>query len=818
MFSLLFSPPRPLPSPGAVTCCLRPGGARFLGHSPLGTSKITLKHSDCNGSACTMRFLNAVYYGQSLDLVLINHRGKPSVAVGRSSSNDRQEDNDEDVEGISDDSLRATIRQSKKVLEMQRNLLQQIVKRRKLVSSIKDSVVTKEERPDSYNQASSSFSDPDMGENEEIDEPNDSGTSSETHVQPRQGKGEELGRTDNSWTSYGSYSKLSEAGVVGDTEATISSNDGEQSVADALGLLREANLLQSQRPAVFGQSQPSSPISKSQPLTILPHSQSGPAFSEETESYFNKYENLGVSAETYAQISNNQQEVPPKQESVDSPPLAGPNVMNVIVVAVECAPWSKTGGLGDVAGALPKALAKRGHRVMVIAPRYGNYSEAKVIGDLKRYKVDGQDMEVTYYHAYIDSVDFVFIDSPIFRHIENDIYGGKREDILKRMILFCKAAVEVPGRVPCGGFCYGDGNLVFIANDWHTSLLPVYLKAYYRDNGFMIYARCVLVIHNIAHQGRGPLDDFSFVDLPHHYLDLFRLYDPVGGEHFNIFAAGLKTADRVVTVSHGYARELKTPEGGWGLHGIINKSDWKFQGIINGIDTHSWNPKFDVHLNFDGYTNYSLETLQTGKAQCKVALQQELGLPVCSDIPIIAFIGRLDHQKGVDLIAEAMHWLVGQNLQLIMLGTGRSDLEDMLRRFESEHQDKVRGWVGFSVKMAHRITAGADILLMPSRFEPCGLNQLYAMMYGTIPVVHAVGGLRDTVQQFDPFNETGLGWTFDRAEANRMIEALGHCLNTYWNYKESWVGLQKRGMMQDLSWDSAAERYEEVLVAAKYQW
>ncbi|XP_074582158.1 soluble starch synthase 2-2, chloroplastic/amyloplastic-like isoform X2 [Curcuma longa] len=827
MFSHLLSPPRPLPSPGAVTCCLPPCGARFLGHSPLCTRKITLKHIDCNGSACTMRFLNAVYYGQSVDLVPINHRGRtPSGAVGRSSSNDRQEDNDKDVEDIHDDSLRATIRQSKKVLEIQRNLLQQIVERRKLISSIKDSVVTKEEQPDSYNQASSSFSDPDMGENEEIDEPNDSGTSSETHVQPTQGKDEELGRTNNSWTSYESYSKLSEAGVVGDTEETISSN-GEQSVADALGLLREANLLQSQRPAVFEQSQPlpavpqsqpSSPISQSQPLTILPHSQPGPAFSEEPESYSNKYGNLGVSAEAYSQISNNQQEVPPKQESVDSPPLAGPNVMNVIVVAAECAPWIKTGGLGDVAGALPKALAKRGHRVMVIAPRYGNYSEPKVIGDLKRYKVAGQDMEVTYYHAYIDSVDFVFIDSPIFRHIENDIYGGKREDILKRMILLCKAAVEVPWRVPCGGFCYGDGNLVFIANDWHTSLLPVYLKAYYRDNGLMIYARCVLVIHNIAHQGRGPLADFSFVDLPHHYLDLFRLYDPVGGEHFNIFAAGLKTADRVVTVSHGYARELKTPEGGWGLHGIINESHWKFQGIVNGIDTHSWNPKFDVYLNSDGYTNYFLETLQTGKAQCKAALQQELGLPVCSDIPIIAFIGRLDHQKGVDLIAEAMHWLVGQNLQLIMLGTGRSDLEDMLRRFESEHQDKVRGWVGFSVKMAHRITAGADILLMPSRFEPCGLNQLYAMMYGTIPVVHAVGGLRDTVQQFDPFKETGLGWTFKGAEANRMIEALGHCLNTYLNYKESWVGLQRRGMMQDLSWDSAAEHYEEVLVAAKYQW
>lgn len=308
------------------------------------------------------------------------------------------------------------------------------------------------------------------------------------------------------------------------------------------------------------------------------------------------------------------------------------------------------------------------------------------------------------------------------------------------------------------------------------------------------------------------------MDLPDHYKNLFSLYDPVGGHHFNIFAAGLKTADRIVTVSHGYAWELKTLEGGWGLHGIINENDWKLRGIVNGIDAKEWNPKFDVHLKSDGYTNYSLETLQTGKPQCKAALQRELGLPVCDTIPLVAFIGRLDNQKGVDLIAEAIPWMVGQDVQLIMLGSGRPDLEDMLRRFESQHDDRVRGWVGFSVKMAHRITAGADVLLMPSKFEPCGLNQLYAMMYGTVPVVHATGGLRDTVQQFDPFRESGLGWTFERAETSQLIDALENCLLTYREYKDSWEGIQSRGMMQDLSWDNAAKHYEEVLVAAKYQW
>ncbi|KAI3903097.1 hypothetical protein MKW92_025524 [Papaver armeniacum] len=505
------------------------------------------------------------------------------------------------------------------------------------------------------------------------------------------------------------------------------------------------------------------------------------------------------------------------EENIGSPPLAGVNVMNIILVAAECTPWSKTGGLGDVAGALPKALARRGHRVMVVAPYYGNYAEPEHTGVRRRYTVDGQNMEVNYFQSYIDGVDFVFIDSPVFRNIEHNIYGGKREDILKRMVLFCKAAVEVPWYVPCGGVCYGDGNLVFIANDWHTALLPVYLKAYYRDNGLMSFTRSVLVIHNIAHQGRGPVDDFRYVDLPGHYLDHFKLYDPLGGDHFNIFAAGLKTADRILTVSNAYAWEIKTQEGGWGLDGIINDNHWKLSGIVNGIDTTEWSPQVDVHLKSDGYTNYSLETLHTGKARCKAALQEELGLPIREDVPLIGFIGRLDHQKGVDLIA-AMPWMVDQDIQLVMLGTGRPDLEDMLKHFEGQYRDKVRGWVGFSVKVAHRITAGADILLMPSRFEPCGLNQLYAMNYGTVPVVHAVGGLRDTVHPFDPYNESGLGWTFGRAEADQLKHAMGNCLLTYREYKESWKGIQKRGMMQDLSWDSAAQNYEEVLVAAKYQW
>ncbi|XP_051140497.1 granule-bound starch synthase 2, chloroplastic/amyloplastic isoform X2 [Andrographis paniculata] len=729
--------------------------------------------SDCSTAGVSRNLKEEIWGGVGLSLSNGPRNRRRRWAEERRPKAAGEETGGAETGGESEDAVQATIEKGKKVLAMQRNLLQQIEERKKLVSSIKSSIIDPEilEKPSSEANASVS------------------GTPA----------GTEPGSTlPANGTSFGAGPQ--------EQLKTITPRGVEPKEAPP------------SQPSKSSATPSSEPASRTLPNEDSRKFLNDITFNTATLSnipFVKKDEKQGekkVNVEDTVVVEG------PAEEVIKPPPLAGVNVMNIILVAAECAPWYKTGGLGDVAGALPKALARRGHRVMVVIPRYGDYAEAQDLGVRKRYKVHGQDHEVNFYHAYIDGVDFVFVDSPSFRHMGNKIYGGNREEILKRMVLFCKAAVEVPWHVPCGGVCYGDGNLVFIANDWHTALLPVYLKAYYRDNGLMKYARSVLVIHNIAHQGRGPVEDFWYVDLPEHYMDLFKLYDPIGGEHFNIFAAGLKTADRIVTVSHGYAWEVKTSEGGWGLHGIINEHDWKLRGIVNGIDTNDWSPELDVHLQSDGYVNYSIDTLKTGKAQCKAALQNELGLPVKSDAPLIGFIGRLDHQKGVDLIAEAIPWMMGQNVQLVMLGTGRPDLEDMLRKFEGQYNDKARGWVGFSVKTAHRITAGADILLMPSRFEPCGLNQLYAMRYGTIPVVHSVGGLRDTVMPFNPYEESGVGWTFPRADANELIHALGNCLTTYRQYKPSWEGLQRRGMSQDLSWDNAAQHYEEVLLAAKYQW
>ncbi|KAI3520849.1 hypothetical protein L1887_10301 [Cichorium endivia] len=662
-----------------------------------------------------------------------------------------------DASGDTDEALQVVIEKSKKLLAKQRDLLQQIAERREIIASINNTKINPEKEENSSEEEEESFLELDSNL------PNDIYT------------------RENPSTSQSYDIDSSKSGIKSPPKTYLDED-----------FKNKTQITNSERATTYEL----------------------PPFVSDISTTYKELEDTNESP------SHHVEDVPdvPIGDDLKSPPLAGPNVMNIILVAAECAPWSKTGGLGDVAGALPKALAKRGHRVMVVAPRYGNYAELLDTGIRKRYMVNGQDMEVHYFQTYIDGVDFVFIENSMFRNLGSNIYSGNRTDILRRMVLFCKAAIEVPWHVPCGGICYGDGNLVFIANDWHTALLPVYLKAYYHEHGLMQYARSVLVIHNIAHQGRGPVEDFSYTDLPPQYLNLFKMYDPIGGEHFNIFAAGLKSAYRIITVSHGYAWELKTTEGGQGLHNIINEHDWKLTGIVNGIDKTEWNPESDIHLTSDNYTNYSLQTLHTHKPQCKAALQHELGLPVRADVPVIAFIGRLDNQKGVDLIGEAIPWMMDQDVQVVMLGTGRPELENMLRGMEARYRDRVRGWVGFSVKMAHRITAGADVLLMPSRFEPCGLNQLYAMSYGTVPVVHGVGGLKDTVEPFDPYRETGLGWVFERAETGRLIEAVGNCLLTYREYKESWVGIQRRGMMKDLSWENAACQYEEVLVAAKYQW
>jgi len=499
---------------------------------------------------------------------------------------------------------------------------------------------------------------------------------------------------------------------------------------------------------------------------------------------------------------------------------------SIVFVTSEVHPWSKTGGLGDVAGALPPALAKRGHRVMVVAPRYlnGSAADARYAGALDantRIKVGcyGGQHDVAFFHEFSAGVDWVFVDHPCF-HRPGTPYGdqaGAFGDNMFRFTLLSHAACEAPLVLPLGGYPYGQ-RVVFLANDWHAALVAPLVASKYRPHGVYSESRVVYEIHNLLHQGVEPLATFPALGLPEEwqgalrwvYPEHMRAHSLDKGETVNLLKGALVTADRVLTVSPNYAYEITTPEGGCGLESVLGSRRGKLDGVLNGIDLAEWNPRSDPHAP----AHFSAADL-AGKAACKAALQRELGLPERADVPLIGFIGRLDWQKGPELIQEAFGQLMGQDVQVVMLGSGRWDLQQFLNSAEAAHKDKFRGWVGFSVAVSHRITAGADILLMPSKFEPCGLNQLYAMRYGTVPVVHATGGLKDSVQQYTETGAVeGTGFLFSPANGGAMMWALNSALRVYREHPQRWRELMLNGMRQDWSWGTAATRYEQIFAWA----
>ncbi|KAM3729746.1 hypothetical protein ACB098_12G035300 [Castanea mollissima] len=498
---------------------------------------------------------------------------------------------------------------------------------------------------------------------------------------------------------------------------------------------------------------------------------------------------------------------------------------NIVFVTSEAAPYSKTGGLADVCGSLPIALAARGHRVMVVSPKYINgtpadkkFANAVDLDRLIKVYCFGGVQEVGFFHEYRDGVDWVFVDHPSYHRPGNpygDIHGAFGDNQF-RFTLLCHAACEAPLVLPLGGFTYGE-KCLFLVNDWHASLVPILLAAKYRPYGVYKDARSILVIHNLAHQGVEPATTYMNLGLPPEWYGAVEWVFPTWarkhaldtGQAVNLLKGAVVTADRLLTVSQGYSWEITTAEGGYGLNGLISSRRSVLNGITNGIDVAEWDPSSDEHIG----CHYSAENLN-GKAQCKIALQKEVGLPIRPDCPLIGFIGRLDYQKGIDLIRSAIPEIMEDEVQFVMLGSGDPEFEDWMRATESAYKDKFRGWVGFNVPISHKITAGCDILLMPSRFEPCGLNQLYAMRYGTVPVVHDTGGLRDTVENFNPFVQEGhgegTGWTFSPLTKESMLAALRNATRTYREHKPSWEGLMKRGMQRDYTWENAAIQYEQV--------
>ena len=485
--------------------------------------------------------------------------------------------------------------------------------------------------------------------------------------------------------------------------------------------------------------------------------------------------------------------------------------MKIAIVSPEVVPFSKTGGLADVAGSLPAALTEMGHEVTVITPLYETARKnAEDLGvDLSR--VDGSDFSFTI--GNIDARGSVVraelpgSSVPVY-FLKNEHYYGRPglyvdsenhedyPDNPERFIFFCQGAMEA-----CREMDFDPD--VFHCQEWQTGLLPLYLRHTYRDQ--FPGAGSVLTVHNLAYQGRFPEHVMELTGLPRELFNWKQLeyYGQV-----SFLKGGLVSADIVNTVSENYAREIQTEEYGMGLHGVLQERGEDVHGIINGVDYTTWTPETDEHLP----ENYSEADL-SGKAECKEALQEEAGLPPKIDAPLVGMIGRLADQKGVDLVADAFGRLMDLGLQLVVLGTGEPKYHRLLEKMEQEYPDNVSAFLRFDEPLAHRIEAGADMFLMPSRFEPCGLNQLYSMKYGTVPVVSSTGGLVDTVVQYSKEtmeNGTATGFRFEPGDTDDMVAALQQGCSLFEDHPDRWKKLQKICMDQDWSWNKSARKYAEI--------
>mmetsp|Transcript_28839 Transcript_28839/g.65344 ORF Transcript_28839/g.65344 Transcript_28839/m.65344 type:complete len:655 (-) Transcript_28839:258-2222(-) len=520
--------------------------------------------------------------------------------------------------------------------------------------------------------------------------------------------------------------------------------------------------------------------------------------------------------------------------------------LNVVIVSSEISPYSKSGGLADVADKLGVALAKLGHRVMTVAPMYRQYEGVEPTGVKRTFGLWDTGHTVEYCHKYElvgkdKGVDHVFVKHGSFER--KGMYGEGGMDYgdnLFRFALFAWASLEAPLVVPCGGIPYGE-DVVFLANDWQAGFVPLILTSHYRRYKVYSKARCVFDIHNMGYQGPFPnppyseAPPFSFCDFglrDNAYYDKYfwvypeeqRAHALDKGESIKLLKGGIEMSDKVCTVAPSYCDEIMTLEGAWGMHEVTRFRFSDTVGILNGIDMDEWDPSKDKFLVPKGISFSAADP--AGKAKAKELLQRELGLQVRKDVPLVCFIGRLAPQKGVDLIEEIFPWLISRDpkgvtgdVQLVMMGSGEERYANFLRRAEAENKGKVVGYVGFTSEWEHKIIAGADILLMPSRYEPCGLPQMYAQRYGTVPVVHATGGLKDSVIQYNPFQDTdtgyGTGWKFERADSAGLQFGLWNALNTYRNFKDSWSKMVVRCMEQDFSWEKSAQRYVEVFKQAK---
>ena len=464
--------------------------------------------------------------------------------------------------------------------------------------------------------------------------------------------------------------------------------------------------------------------------------------------------------------------------------------MKVCFIAAEAAPFVKVGGLGDVIGSLPKALRELGVDARVILPLYSSIDRERFGLKYKAY----QFVDLGWRHSYcgifeteVDGVPCYFVDNE--QYFKRDSIYGQIDDG-ERFAFFSKASLEI---LPALDFKPDVVNV----NDWHTALSVIYLDVLKsREAEFYKDMKSVLSIHNIEFQGRfNPYEMGNLFGLENKYFDALIYNGDV-----NLLKGAIQLADRVNTVSETYAREILDPYFSYGLDKILTVEQGKLRGILNGIDVDKFNPKTDPMIP----VNYDLKTFED-KVQNKLAFQKEMDLEVNADIPLIGMVTRLTHQKGIDLILQASEEILKTGAQLVILGTGDAHYESALRSLEHYRHDRVRSILLFSNEMSAKIYAASDLFLMPSKTEPCGLSQLISMRYGTVPVVHRVGGLRDTVIPFTGVE--GNGFTFESFQAGDMMDAIYRAVTCFYQSPDEWKQIIKNNLQKDVSWEQSAKKY-----------
>jgi starch synthase len=477
-------------------------------------------------------------------------------------------------------------------------------------------------------------------------------------------------------------------------------------------------------------------------------------------------------------------------------------------LSTEVSPFAKTGGLGDVCSSFPKALKTKDYEIRATMPKYKIINERKyILREVIRLKeipvtINGVTKIVSAKSAFLpdSKVQIYFVDIPEYFGrigLYSDKQTGKDyEDNAQRFAYFCKGTIEIlkilswkPDIIHC--------------NDWQTAFVPIYLKTLYKDDEFYQGIKTVFTIHNLAFQGSFDIETAKSIDID---PSLIENDGPAGKSgYLNLVKGAINYSDWVTTVSEKYADEISTsPDYGYGLEDFINKNKSKFTGILNGVDYSVWAPAKDKYIPF----KYSKENLQ-GKEQNKQALLTRVNMPFTENTPLIGIIARIVDQKGFDLLVEALDSLLELELQIIILGTGDKNLENEIETYQKKYPNKISLNKAFDETLAHMIEAGSDFFLMPSKFEPCGMNQIYSLKYGTLPIVFKTGGLADTISELDEKEKTGNGFTFDKYTSKEMIRVIKKALKFFKN-KGLWSETQDRIMQEDFSWDNSIDKYSDV--------